>query len=92
MDTGELHTTAALAYLELQDHEVESLAKAVSQMLEYFSKMMEVDVENLEPTTHALLKQNRVRQDTVIPSDLADSLIGRAPELEDRFIVIPNVL
>ncbi len=92
MDRKELYTTAALAQLELSDQEADRLAVAVGQMLEYFSKMREIDVEGLEPTTHALLKTNRVRDDVVIESTLADALLANAPEREDRFIVIPNVL
>ncbi len=92
VDKKELYTTASLAQLELSEQEAERLAAAVGQMLEYFSKMREIDVEGLEPTTHALLKTNRVREDIVVESALADVLLENAPEREDRFIVIPNVL
>lgn len=92
VDTKELYTTAALAQLRLTEEEAEGLAVAVGQMLEYFSKMEEMAVEGLEPTTHALLKANRVREDVVAESTLADALLDNSPEREDRFIVIPNVL
>ena len=54
--------------------------------------MNALDTDGLEPTTHALVKDNRVRPDTVVPSLLADALVDQAPEREDRFFVIPNVL
>lgn len=92
MDKKELEITASLALLELSEEEYDRLGEGVSQMLEYFEKMMEVDVEGLEPTVHALLKNNRVREDVVKESAIADDLLEGAPELEDRFIVIPNVL
>ena len=92
MDKKELYVTASLAQLELSDVEAERLSDAVGQMLEYFSKMREIDVEALEPTTHALLKTNRLRDDAVVESTNADTLVANAPELEERFIVIPNVL
>lgn len=92
MDMKELEVTAALAQIELRPGDLEVLGKEVSQMLEYFVKMNELDVSGLEPTTHALVRENRVRADVVRPSHLADSVLGMAPELEDRFIVIPNVL
>ncbi len=92
MELKELYVTASLAQLDLSDEEAETLSALVGQMVEYFSTMREIDVENLEPTTHALLKTNRVREDAVVESAAADTLVGNAPESEGRFIVIPNVL
>ena len=92
MDTGELETTAQLAQIDLGEGDLDRLGAAVSQMLTYFETMNALDTSNLEPTTHALVKENRVRPDVVVASTLADALVDRAPEREDRFFVIPNVL
>ena len=86
----ELQTTAKLAMLDLEDPK--KIEVAVSQMLEYFSKMMEIDVDALEPTTHALVKENRVRDDVVRAPLNADDLLDKAPNREERFFRIPNVL
>ena len=71
---------------------MEKLGKAVEQMLSYFSHMREIDVEGLAPTTHALLRENRLREDTEAGAVPADALLGNAPEREERYVVIPNVL
>ena len=92
MDTGELLTTARMARLRLSDKELETLGKAVEQMLAHFSHMREVNVDGLEPTTHPLLRENRLREDVETGPRDADTLLGNAPELEERFLVIPNVL
>ena len=92
MDSRELEITAALAQIDLGEGDLDRLGDAVSQMLAYFEKMNALDTDGLEPTTHALVKDNRVRPDTVVPSLLADALVDQAPEREDRFFVIPNVL
>ncbi|TFG61755.1 MAG: Asp-tRNA(Asn)/Glu-tRNA(Gln) amidotransferase subunit GatC [Spirochaetales bacterium] len=92
MENTELYVTASLAALELTAEEAGELSKAVEQMLDYFSKMAEFDIKNLEPTTHALLASNRLRPDILNAAINPDDLLERAPELEDRFIVIPNVL
>ncbi len=92
MDRSELATTAELAHINLDDSELETLGQAVSQKIEYFEKMAEVDVEGLEPSSHAFLMHNRRRADKVASDDSSDRLLENAPELEDRFIVIPNVL
>jgi aspartyl-tRNA(Asn)/glutamyl-tRNA(Gln) amidotransferase subunit C len=92
MDGEELHVTAQLARLELSRDEEERLQKAVLRMLEYFAKMKELDVTGLPPTTQ-LARDNRLREDSAVqlPAD-PEVLLGNAPELEDRLIVIPNVL
>ncbi len=92
MDIRELEITAELAQIALTPAELERLGREVTQMVAYFEQMKEVDTDGLEPTTHAFVKANRVRPDAVTPSSLADAALERAPELEDRFIVIPNVL
>ncbi|MDA3852347.1 MAG: Asp-tRNA(Asn)/Glu-tRNA(Gln) amidotransferase subunit GatC [Spirochaetaceae bacterium] len=93
MDTKELYHTASLARLELDEKEAEKLSREVSQMLEYFNHMLELDVSNLEPTTHALMKNNRLRRDVVAEQTVdPDEMLENAPDLEDRFVLIPNVL
>lgn len=92
MDKKELYKTAALAKLKLDDEEADKLSTEVSAMLDNFSAMMEADVEGLELTTQTLQKENRTRSDVSGFSNLSNNLLDRAPEREDRFIVIPNVM
>ncbi|MFW6214833.1 MAG: Asp-tRNA(Asn)/Glu-tRNA(Gln) amidotransferase subunit GatC [Alkalispirochaetaceae bacterium] len=92
MDAQELAVTADLAYLDMAEGETDKLIAAVDQLVSYFEKMNEVDVSDLEPTTHALLAENRTRPDKVRESAFSDDMLENAPDLEGRFIVIPNVL
>jgi len=107
MDTKELDLTAELAQLALTDEEKLRASESLDQMLSYFEVMSQVDVAGLEPTTHALQKENRIRPDhsafsnSSLPNpannnlnqnNTADAILEQSPELEDRFIVIPNVL
>jgi len=96
MDRDELTVTATLARLELSADESADFQRAVLQMLDYFAKMRQADVEGLVPTAQ-MVKDNRVRPDEPAPrrgrgAVEVDRLLANAPELEDRFIVIPNVL
>ncbi len=93
MDLKELYTTAELAKLELNKMEAEKLALEVSKMLEYFSVMMNVDVSGLEPTNYVLQKVNRTRPDKAAhEKNLSKEIMENAPERDENFIVIPNVL
>lgn len=91
MEREELNITAQLARLELSEEDIGRFEQEVTQMLEYFAKMKELDVQQLPPTTQMTLK-NRTREDAARMYDNVERLLANAPELEDRFIVIPNVL
>ena len=92
MDLQELSITARLARLALSPAEIEKLRKAVEQMLEHFAHMKDIDVEGLLPTTHTLLRENRTREDVEHPVEVFEMLLKNAPQLEERFFVVPNVL
>jgi len=53
--------------------------------------MRELDVEGLPPTAQ-MTQTNRTRKDVAIVYRDTEAILVNAPELEDRFIVIPNVL
>ena len=94
MKKEELFVTAALAQLELDEQEADILAGEVTRILDYFKKMSEINVDNLPPTTHALLEENRLRPDRETSEGRLnpDDLLESAPDIDDRFIIIPNVL
>lgn len=54
MNRGELRITAPMARLKLGEDEEERLREAVAQMLTYFTKMQELEIDSLEPTAHVL--------------------------------------
>lgn len=93
MDRAELLLTADLALIELDDSRMERFSASVDELLDHFTAMSSIDVDGLEPTTHALSPQNRLRPDAASPeSDIADRILEQASDLEDRLISIPNVL
>lgn len=93
MDRNELRTTIELAQLELGGDEEGRVAAAVNELIDHFDLMSRYDVTGLEPTTHALLSTNRTRPDELLVDGCdPDLLLERAPDLEDRYISIPNVL
>ena len=92
MAHDEWSITAELARLELDEAEATRLAAEAERMKELFSTMSEADVDGLEPTTHALVRDNRVRSDNPEPFNHTDDLLDAAPEAEDEFFLIPNVL
>jgi aspartyl-tRNA(Asn)/glutamyl-tRNA(Gln) amidotransferase subunit C len=92
MDVDELHATARMARLTVSPEEIDALRQAVEKILHYFTHLKSLDVESLSPTTHALPGDSGLREDRESADVPPQSLLDNAPEREDRFIVIPNVL
>jgi len=92
MDSAELTTTIDMAMLELEPADSALLQDAVTRMLEFFKVMSAIDVDGIEPTTHAFTAGNQTRPDVRAERSLADELLENAPDLENRFIPVPNVL
>jgi aspartyl-tRNA(Asn)/glutamyl-tRNA(Gln) amidotransferase subunit C len=90
----DLIVTAELANITLSDADMGRFSDQVGKMLDFFAKMDEIDVSALEPTTHALLANNRVREDHPAPFNnrTNNSLVENAPDSEGDFVSIPNVL
>ena len=90
MDRREVEIVAELANIELSEEDVGKFSSAVEQMIEYFEIMAEVNVD--ETASDHQQDCNALRSDRAVPSGITDEILEQAPELEDRFIVIPNVL
>lgn len=107
MDRQELIVTARLALLEVSETEMDRLEAEVDQMLSYFSQMRDLELKD-SPDAARAAPENRLRADAVRPASPPASprgapggaqaagnsadLLENAPEREERFISIPNVL
>jgi aspartyl-tRNA(Asn)/glutamyl-tRNA(Gln) amidotransferase subunit C len=93
MNRAELELTADLALIDLDEARMNAFEANVGELLDHLALMTAFDVSGLEPTTHALQSRNRLREDVCAHGqELADRILEQSPDLEDRFISIPNVL
>jgi len=90
MEPEELRRTAELAQLSLSDQEFADLTRAAEEVLEFFAVLQEVDVS--EDDQADAITAATLRPDTPSQRIVADELLEVAPEVEDRLILIPNVL
>lgn len=61
----EVKYIASLAHLELSEKEIEKFQKELSSILEYISKLSEVNTEKVEPTFQTTGLKNVLREDKV---------------------------
>lgn len=79
-----------LAKLELSDEEKEQAKQDMTNMLDYVSKLNELDTDNVEPMSHAFPVHNVFREDVVTNSDDREQLLANAPEQKDGCYKVPK--
>lgn len=83
---------ALLARLGLTEAEVDKLSEQLSNILENFEILRQVDTTDVPPTAQSIPLQNVVRQDEVAPSLPPDEVLANAPRREDDYFRIRAVL
>ena len=80
---------AQLAHLDLTEEEIERFAEQLSAILEAVSKVSELDLADVPPTSHPLDLVNVWRNDEPRPSLPLDDVFANAPEREGDFFRVP---
>ena len=80
---------AQLAHLALSEEELERLGGQLSAILEAVGKVSELDLTDVEPTSHPLDLVNVWREDEPRPSLSLDDALANSPETEGGFFRVP---
>jgi aspartyl-tRNA(Asn)/glutamyl-tRNA(Gln) amidotransferase subunit C len=80
---------ARLARLELSDDEVERFREQLSAILDAVSKVQELDLSDVPPTSHPLDVVNVWREDEPRPSLPLDETFANAPARRDDLFEVP---
>lgn len=92
LDIAEVRRIAALARLELSPDEEGRLAEQLSAILSYVEQLSALDVEGVEPMTHALAEATALRDDAVHESLAPADALANAPARDGTFFVVPRIL
>lgn len=81
-----------LAKLELSDEEKEQAKQDMSNMLEYVSKLNELDTDSVEPMSHAFPVSNVFREDVVTNGDGSEDTLANAPAQKNSAFKVPKTV
>lgn len=81
---------ARLARLRLSEPEVERMAGELSGILEHVDRIAELDLTNVEPTSHVVELENVLRPDVPRPSWPRDVVLAQAPDPTDDAFRVPS--
>ena len=83
---------ARLARLDLTEDERERMRVELGNILEHAGKIQALDLDGIEPTSHALPLRNVMRSDEVSPSLPPEEALSNAPEVEDGRFKVPRII
>ena len=83
---------ALLARLGLSEAEVERLSEQLSNILENFEILQQVDTTGVPPTAQSIALQNVMREDEVAESLAQSQILANAPQREGNLFKVRAVL
>jgi len=88
----EVKHIAELAHIKLTEEEETLFTEQFNRILDYFSKISEVNTEGVPLTYHVLDLINVYREDEVQESLGEEEPLKNAPKREDRFFKAPRIV
>ena len=83
---------ALLARLGLTDEEVDRLSEQLSNILENFEVLQQVDTTDIPPTAQSITLRNVTSDDIIETSYPPEEMLENAPKQEDGFFRVRPVL
>jgi aspartyl/glutamyl-tRNA(Asn/Gln) amidotransferase C subunit len=85
-----------LAAFELEEHEAEYLRRELNGQLKAIRELEAIELNDDVPITshgvpYSTAISQSLRQDAIEASKEADDILKQAPEVQDRYIVVPDI-
>jgi aspartyl-tRNA(Asn)/glutamyl-tRNA(Gln) amidotransferase subunit C len=90
IDRDQVLHVARLARLRLTDEEVERMSGELSTILDHIEKIGELDLEQVEPTSHVIQVENVLRPDEPRPSMPREGALEQAPDAAEEGFRVPS--
>jgi aspartyl-tRNA(Asn)/glutamyl-tRNA(Gln) amidotransferase subunit C len=88
----EVLNIATLCRVELGEAEVQRFQEQLSNILENFEVLKQVDTTDVPPTAYPITLKNVVREDVARPSFPKEDILANAPRQEDGHFRVKAVL
>ena len=92
LTTADVRHIALLARIAMTEEEIERMRDQMSNILEQFEVLKQVDTEGVEPTGHSADVESVMRDDEVAPSRSLEDVLANAPQREGDFLRVRTVL
>ena len=90
IDRDQVLHVARLARLELSEDEVQRMSTELSKVLGHVEKIVGLDLDDVEPTTHVVEVANALRPDVPHASLPVEVALASAPATHDDGFLVPS--
>jgi aspartyl-tRNA(Asn)/glutamyl-tRNA(Gln) amidotransferase subunit C len=92
LTTEEVRHIALLARIGMTGEDIERMRDQLSNILEHFDVLSQVDTQNVEPTDHSVDLTSVMREDKARHSYPKEDMLSNAPNCEGDLIRVKAVL
>ncbi|MEA2506882.1 MAG: aspartyl-tRNA(Asn)/glutamyl-tRNA(Gln) amidotransferase subunit [Actinomycetota bacterium] len=92
IDRAAVDHVARLARLDLSEDERVRMRAELTDILDHVTRIQALDLDGVEPTTHALPLRNVMRADEITPSLSQEEALANAPATEDGRFKVPRIV
>lgn len=78
--------------IEISDEEAETYTGQINSIIEYASKLSELNTDDVQPTTHGIVLENVLRDDVPKQSITQEEVLKNAPEEQDGHFKVPSIM
>ena len=90
IDREQVLHVARLARLRLSDEEVERMSGELSHILEHIEMIEQLDLDDVEPTSHVVAVENVLREDEPRESWPRERVLDQAPDAAEGGFRVPS--
>ncbi|QWR78707.1 Asp-tRNA(Asn)/Glu-tRNA(Gln) amidotransferase subunit GatC [Candidatus Magnetomonas plexicatena] len=90
--TEDVKHIAALSRLRIDEGDLGTFGKQLSDILLYVEKLNELNTDGIEPTSHVIPVINVFREDTERNSLAIEDALSNAPERHGNFYKVPKII
>jgi aspartyl-tRNA(Asn)/glutamyl-tRNA(Gln) amidotransferase subunit C len=90
IDRDQVLHVARLARLRLSEDEVGRMSSELSSILDHIEKINELELDDVEPTSHVVEVENVLRPDEPRPSWPRDQILEGAPDVAEGGFRVPS--
>jgi aspartyl-tRNA(Asn)/glutamyl-tRNA(Gln) amidotransferase subunit C len=90
IDREQVLHVARLARLRLAEDEVERMSGELSTILDHIEKINELDLDDVEPTSHVIELENVLREDEPRESWPRERVLEEAPDVAEGGFRVPS--
>jgi aspartyl-tRNA(Asn)/glutamyl-tRNA(Gln) amidotransferase subunit C len=90
IDREQVLHVARLARLRLSEEETEQMSRELSTILDHIEKIEELDLDDVEPTSHVVEVENVLREDIPRESMPRDRALAETPDAAEGGFRVPS--